>query len=314
MKAAYYLEYGSASVLQYGEQPTPAPKAKQVLVRVRASSVNPVDWKVREGAMKLMMSPTFPKLTGRDVAGEVAAVGDEVVRFAPGDRVYGMVDGVGGANAEYAVLEVADAAFIPATLSFEQAAAVPLVALTALQALRDHAPVLSGDRVLVNGASGGVGNLAVQLAWALGAGEVIGTCGPDNVELVRSLGVSQVYNYEEHDFTSDLSRYDVVFDAAGKSSFGESRACLRNGGRYVTTIPDPKAMALAAVQAVFSTKKQAAFLASNSGSDLALISAWLQAGTLRVVIDKTFPLSDIRAAQEYGERGESAGKIVLTVG
>jgi len=313
MKAIYFNEYGPASVLQYGEQPTHKPKAHQVLVRVRASSVNPVDWKVREGAMKLIMSPAFPKIPGRDVAGEVAAVGSEVVRFGVGDRVYGMPASVGGANAQYAVLEEAEAAFIPDNLSFEQAAAVPLVALTALQALRDHAPVLSGDRVLVNGASGGVGTLAVQLAWALGAGEVIGTCGPDNMELVRSLGASQVYNYKEHDFTKDLSRYDVVFDAAGKSSFGESRACLRNNGRYVTTQPDPKAIAIAAVQATFSNKKQAAFMASGSGSDLALISAWLKAGTIHPVIDRTFPLSETRAAQEYGEQSESKGKIVLTV-
>lgn len=312
MKAIYFNEYGPASVLQYGEQPTPRPKARQVLVRVRASSVNPVDWKIREGALKMTMSPLFPKIPGCDAAGEVVAVGDEVTRFAVGNRVYGM-PGTTSANAEYVVLEEAFAAFIPDNLNFEQAAAVPLVALTALQALRDHAPVLSGDRVLVNGASGGVGSMAVQLAWALGAGEVIGTCAPDNVELVRSLGVSQVYNYEEHDFTKDLSRYDVVFDAAGKSSFGESKACLRNNGRYVTTQPDPKAVAVAAVQAAFSSKKQAAFMASNSGSDMALISAWLKAGTIHPVIDRTFPLSETRAAQEYGEKGESNGKIVLTV-
>ncbi|MBO3271797.1 MULTISPECIES: NADP-dependent oxidoreductase [Hymenobacter] len=314
MKAIYFNEYGPASVLQYGEQPTPKPKANQILVRVQASSVNPVDWKIREGGMKLIMSPAFPKLMGRDVAGEVAAVGDDVVRFTPGDRVYGMVAGMGGANAEYAVLEEVETAFIPDNLGFEQAAAVPLVAITALQALRDHAPVLSGDRVLINGASGGVGAMAVQIAWALGAGEVIGTCGPDNMEMVRSLGASQVYNYKEHDFTKDQSRYDVVFDAAGKSSFLESKACLRNNGRYVTTIPDPKAIAAAVLSAAFSSKKQAAFMAKNSGSDMALISAWLKAGTIHPVIDRTFPLSETSAAQEYGEQGESKGKIVLTVG
>lgn len=314
MKAIYFNEYGPASVLQYGEQPTPKPKANQILVRVQASSVNPVDWKIREGGMKLIMSPAFPKLMGRDVAGEVAAVGDDVVRFTPGDRVYGMVAGMGGANAEYAVLEEVETAFIPDNLGFEQAAAVPLVAITALQALRDHAPVLSGDRVLINGASGGVGAMAVQIAWALGAGEVIGTCGPDNMEMVRSLGASQVYNYKEHDFTKDQSRYDVVFDAAGKSSFSESKACLRNNGRYVTTIPDPKAIAAAVLSAAFSSKKQAAFMAKNSGSDMALISAWLKAGTIHPVVDRTFPLAETRAAQEYGEQGESKGKIVLTVG
>ncbi|UOR03692.1 NADP-dependent oxidoreductase [Hymenobacter aerilatus] len=313
MKAIYFNEYGPASVLQYGEQPTPKPKANQILVRVRASSVNPVDWKIRKGDMKLIMSPLFPKLTGRDVAGEVVAVGSDVVRFAPGNRVYGMVAGLGGANAEYAVLEEVETAFIPDNLSFEQAAAVALVTVTALQGLRDHASLLSGDRVLINGASGGVGAMAVQLAWALGAGEVVGTCGPSNVELVRSLGASQVYNYKERDFTKDRSRYDVVFDAAGKSSFSESKACLRNNGRYVTTTPDPKAIAAGAVAAAFSSKKQAAFMAKNSGSDMALISAWLKAGTIHPIIDRTFSLAETRAAQEYGEQGESKGKIVLTV-
>lgn len=313
MNAVYFNEYGPASVLQYGEQPTPTPKANQVLVRVRASSVNPVDWKIRQGDMKLLMSPLFPKIPGRDVAGEVAAVGDEVIRCGPGDRVYGMVAGMGGANAEYALLEESELAFIPDNLSFEQAAAVPLVAITALQALRDHAGLLSGDRVLVNGASGGVGSMAVQLAWALGAGEVIGTCGPDNVELVRSLGASQVINYKEHDFTKDLSRYDVVFDASGKSTFLESKACLRNNGRYVTTTPSPKNIAAGAVAAAFTSKQQAAFMAKNNGSDMALLSVWLKTETIRPIIDKTFPLAETRAAHEYSENGESAGKVVLTV-
>ena len=314
MKAAYYNEYGPASVLQYGEQPAPTPKAKQILVRVRASSVNPADWKVRNGELKLIIGPTFPKIPGYDAAGEVAAVGAEVTRFAPGDRVYGVTAGLLGANAEYAVLDEAVAAFVPQNIGFDQAAAAASVSLTALQALRDEAPVLSGDRVLVNGASGGVGSMAVQLAWALGAGEVVGTSSAANLELVRSLGVSQALDYNAHDFTQDRSRYDVVFDAAGKSSFAACKACLRDGGRYVSTLPDPRRMAAAALAAVFSNKKQGTVSMKNSGSDLALISAWLQAGTLRVVIDKTFPLSDIRAAQEYGERGESAGKIVLTVG
>ena len=314
MKAAYYLEYGPASGLHYGEQPTPTPKAKQILVRVRASSVNPADWKVRNGELKLLISPLFPKIPGYDTAGEVVAIGAEVTRFAPGDRVYGVTDGLLGANAEYAVLDEATAAFIPQNIGFDQAAAAVSVTMTALQALRDEAPVLSGDRVLVNGASGGVGSMAVQLAWALGAGEVVGTSSAANLELVRSLGVSRAIDYKAHDFTQDQSRYDVVLDAAGKSSFAACKACLRDGGRYVSTQPDPKRMAAAALAAVFSNKKQGTVSMKNSGSDLALISAWLQAGTLRVIIDKTFPLSDIRAAQEYSEQGESTGKIVLTVG
>lgn len=314
MQAAYFEHYGPADVLQYGELPTPTPKANQILVRVRASSVNPVDWKIRRGDLKFITGSKFPKIPGRDVAGEVAAIGDNVTRFAPGDRVYGMpTDGAGGANAQYAVFGEAAAAFIPEKLSFEEAAAVPLAALTALQGLRDKAHLLSGDRVLVNGASGGVGSFAVQIAKALGAGEVTGVCGPHNQELVRSLGADRVLNHQEHDFTKDLSRYDIIFDAAGKSSFVAGREALRRNGRYVTTTPNPSTLIPDTAAAAFSNKTTYVFVTKNSGSDLALISAWLQAGTIRVVIDKTFRLQELAEAHRYNEQGHAAGKVVLTV-
>ncbi|AII50650.1 NAD(P)-dependent alcohol dehydrogenase [Hymenobacter sp. APR13] len=314
MQAAYYTQYGSADVLRYGEQPTPTPKADQILVRVRASSVNPIDWKVRQGELKLLTGHTFPKIPGRDVAGEVAAIGDNVTRFRVGDKVYGMAaDGVGGAAAEYAVLAESNAAFVPQQLSMEQAGAVPLAALTALQGLFHHGRLLSGDRVLINGASGGVGSFAVQIARALGAGEITGVCGPDNQELVRTLGADRVLNHKEHDFTTDHSRYDLVFDAAGKSSFSASKAALRRLGRYVTTMPDPAALVKGALATAFSDKSQSMFLAKTSGPDLALISAWLQAGTIKPIIYKTFALQDLADAHRLSEKGGAPGKIVLTV-
>ncbi|MBC6699240.1 NAD(P)-dependent alcohol dehydrogenase [Hymenobacter puniceus] len=312
MQASYYTQYGSPDVLHYGEQPTPVPKADQILVRVRATSINPIDWKVRQGEMKLLTGHKFPKIPGRDVAGEVAAIGDNVTRFQIGDRVYGMADGVGGAAAEYAVLTETSAAFVPPLLSLEQAAAVPLAALTALQGLFHHGHLLSGDRVLINGASGGVGSFAVQIARALGAGEITGVCGPDNQELVSTLGADRVLNHEEHDFTQDHSRYDVVFDAAGKSSFSASSGALRRLGRYVTTIPDPAAFVTSALATAFSDKSQAMFLAKNSGTDMALISAWLQAGTIKPLIHKTFALHDLADAHRLSEKGGFAGKLVVT--
>lgn len=314
MNAIYFEEYGSADVLRYGELPTPTPKPHQILVRVRASSINPIDWKVRQGDLKIMTGQKFPKIPGRDVAGEVAAVGSNVTRFKVGDRVYGMPnDGTGGANAEYALLAEPVAAFIPDNLSFEQAGAVPLAALTALQALHHHGQLLSGDRVLINGASGGVGTFAVQIAKALGAGEVTGTCGPENMDLVRSLGADHVINHKEHDYALNLSQYDVIFDAVGKSTFVASQQALRRNGRYVTTDPDPATVLTDKLAAAFSTKSAHVFLAKERGTDLALISAWLQAGPLRVIIDKTFPLQETAAAHRYSETGHANGKIVLTV-
>ncbi|MBC8084216.1 MAG: NAD(P)-dependent alcohol dehydrogenase [Hymenobacter sp.] len=314
MQAAYYTQYGPADVLHYGEQPTPTPTPDQILVRVRASSVNPIDWKVRQGELKLLTNHKFPKVPGRDVAGEVAAIGDNVTRFRIGDRVYGMAaDGVGGAAAEYAVLAEASAAFIPHELSMEQAGAVPLAALTALQGLYHHGRLLSGDRVLINGASGGVGSFAVQIARALGAGEITGVCGPDNQELVHTLGADRVINYKEHDFTKDHGHYDVVFDAAGKSSFRASQAALRRTGRYVTTTPDPAGIVLGTLAAALTQKSQHAFLAKNSGPDLALISAWLHAGAIKPIIYRTFPLRHLADAHRLSEKGGAPGKIVLTV-
>jgi NADPH:quinone reductase-like Zn-dependent oxidoreductase len=314
MQAAYFDQYGPADVLRYGEQPTPKPGAHQILVRVRASSVNPVDWKVRQGDLKLLTGQKFPRIPGRDVAGEVAAIGANVTRFRVGDRVYGMPDdGLGGANAEYAVLAETGAAFIPAGLNFEQAAAVPLAALTALQGLYAHGRLLSGDRVLVNGASGGVGSFAVQLARALGAGEITGVCSPANQELVRTLGADRVLNREEHDFTQERSRYDVIFDAAGKSSFVASKAALRRNGRYVTTTPDPAGVVAGVLSAALSDKSQRLFVTKESGPDLALLSAWLQTGTIRPIIAKTFPLRDIAEAHRYIEESRGAGKVVLVV-
>lgn len=263
-----------------------------------------------------MTGQDFPKIPGADLAGEIAAVGSDVTRFQPGDKVFGMTGGLdGGANAELVALEAEALALIPDNLDYQQAAAVPLVGLTALQALRDQAGVQSGDRVLINGASGGVGSMALQLAWALGAGEVTGTCGPGHEELVRSLGASHVLNYQEHDFTQDLGCYDVVFDAAGKSSFSACAPSLRDHGRYVSVMTGatPPELAEDELRAAFPTKKKALVRTTNSGVDLAFLADLLRAGTLRPIIAETFPLAEIRVAHEYGEQGKATGKIVLAV-
>lgn len=312
MKAVYYEKYGDADVLQFGEQPTPGIDDHQLLVRVHASSVNPVDWKIRAGKLLPVSGVNFPKIPGRDVAGEVVEVGGKVLSFKVGDRVYGMTDTRnGGANAEYAVISEGTAVMVPPNLNYAQAAAVPLAALTALQALRDKGELEQGEQVLVNGASSGVGSFAVQLAKALGAGEVTGVCGTDHVELVKSLGADHVIDHKKEDFTEAKDKYDLIFDAVAKSTYLDSKASLRHNGRYVTTVPDPKDVAFGFALSVFSDKKLRALFTNDKAEDLKLISSWIEAGKVKPVVDREYPLQEAAAAHRYSEQGHAAGKIIL---
>lgn len=313
MKAVYYEKYGAAEVLRYGEQPRPEVQEGQILVRVRASSVNPVDWKIRQGHLLPVSGLSFPKIPGRDVAGQVEEVGAGVTQFRVGDQVFGMLDtGLGGANAELAVMSANVAAPLPGSLSYQQAAAVPLAAFTALQALSDEGDLKPGDKVLINGASSGVGSFAVQIAKILGAAEITGTCSTANVELVRNLGADIVMDYKQHDFTTEKDRYDLIFDAVASSTYSASKDSLREKGRYVTTVPSPKDLVSGPVS-LLTAKKMKHVLAKARGVDLNLIGDWLAAGRLWPVIDKTFPLAETAEAHRYSEKGHAAGKIVLVV-
>ncbi|MHA6249019.1 NAD(P)-dependent alcohol dehydrogenase [Pontibacter sp. CAU 1760] len=314
MKAIYYESYGGAEVLQFGEQPSPEASENQLLVRVHATSVNPIDWKIRSGHLLPVAGLSFPKIPGRDVAGVVAAVGANVTAFKPGDKVFGMVEhDMGGAAAEFAVMAADMAVPIPDNLTYLEAAAVPLTALTALQALRDKGELAAGEKVLINGASSGVGTFAVQIAKALGASVVTGVCGPDHMELVRSLGADHVIDHTQEDFTIEHNCYDVVFDAVAKSTYLQSKNSLCANGRYVTTVPNPKDLTLGLAMSVFSDKKLKVMMTDDKGDDLRLISGWLEAGIIRPVIDREYPLEQIAEAHEYSEAGHAAGKIVLVV-
>lgn len=314
MKAVYYEKYGAVDVLQYGEQPKPTVKDDEILVRVHAASVNPVDWKIRDGMMLPITGLNFPKIPGLDIAGVVAEAGKDVADFMPGDRVFGMIDNyVGGAYAEYAVITEKVAVPIPDNLNYKQAAAVPLTALTALQALRDKGELAAGEKVLINGASSGVGTFAVQIARALGAGEVTGVCSTEHVELVKSLGADFVVDYTAEDFTKHEGRYDVIFDAVAKTTYIDSKASLRQQGRFVTTVPNPKDFAMGFVLSVFSDKKLSVVMTEDRGKDLRLIKGWIEAAKVTPVIDKVFSLKDAAEAQAYSETGHAAGKIVLVV-
>jgi NADPH:quinone reductase-like Zn-dependent oxidoreductase len=277
MRAAVLTGYGGVERLELRDVARPEPGPGQLLVRVRAAGVNPIDWKIRQGRLRLVLPGRLPLILGFDVAGEVAAIGPEVTQFEPGDAVYAMLDSRhGGGYAEYAAVGDGAAALKPEALSFEQAAAVPLAALTALQALRDIAEVRPGQRVAVVGASGGVGHFAVQLAADLGA-EVTAVAGPERQDFVRQLGARRAVDSTREDFTAldepgvarrdggtrrddsvrpsgatggdpdrepdstDCATYDAVFDAAGVSSFAACQPALEPGGVYVTTRVGPVA-------------------------------------------------------------------------
>ncbi len=324
MKAIRYYRYGSPDVLELRDVDLPAVNDDEVLVRVRAASVNPLDFHFMRGTpyvVRAQAGLSRPKVhgLGADMAGQVEAVGRNVTGFQPGDEVFGAR--LGGMFAEYASVRQ-DAAILPkpANLTFEQAAAVPVAALTALQALRDKGRIQPGHKVLVNGAAGGVVAFAVQLAKAFGA-EVTGVCGTGNVELVRSIGADEVVDYTREDFTRTGRRYDLLIDVAGSKSLADSRRVLNPKGvlvgvggplkgRWIRPLMRPVAML---VLSPVVSQRMVPLLASQSRDDLAVLSELLDAGKVTPVIDRTYPLSEVPAAVRYLEQGHARGKVVITI-
>jgi 2-desacetyl-2-hydroxyethyl bacteriochlorophyllide A dehydrogenase len=313
MKAVFINQYGSTEVLQYGDIDTPSIKSDQLLVKVYASSVNPVDWKIRAGQLQFLTGYKFPLVLGFDVAGEVVEVGASVTRFQPGDKIFAYLDSLpGGAYAEYAVVSERVACLRPENMSYEQAAAVPLAATTALQSLRDLGQILPGHQVLINGASGGVGTFAVQIAKAFKA-EVTAVCGTQNVELVQSLGADRIITYSAQDFTKDTSVYDIIFDAVGKQSFSSCKNILKPNGIYINTLPDPDTLVQSVLTFLVPGKKSKLIVAQSSGQDLAYLKELIEAGKMRSIIDRIYPLSELATAHAASEQGHVVGKIAIAV-
>ncbi|MBN3884945.1 MAG: NAD(P)-dependent alcohol dehydrogenase [Nostoc sp. JL34] len=312
MKAVVIRRYGAAEVLQYEDVEQPKIEPTQLLVKVRASSVNPIDWKIRQGMLSLIVGSKFPKILGFDVAGDVVAVGSGITRFKPGDAIYGSTSFPGGGYAEFAAVPENVAALKPTNLSYEEAAAVPLAALTALQALRDQGNIQTGQTVLINGAAGGVGIFGVQIAKALGA-VVTGVSSTKNLDLVKSLGSDRVIDYTQQDFTQDIAQYDIIFDAVGKRSLSETKKVLKPNGVYITTVPSPKVL-LESVLTAFLPGRKAKFLFEKpNAKDLLFLKELIEAGKIRAVIDRTYPLQELAAAHNYSETGRAVGKIAIAV-
>ena len=315
MKAIRYQEYGSPAVLEYKEVATPAPAANEVLLRVRAASVNPLDRHLMRGepsVFRLMTGLSGPKdnRLGVDVAGQIEAVGSNVKQFAPGDEVFGAIR---GAFAEYACGSPARLVAKPASVTYEQAAAVPIAGMTALQALRDYGRLQTGQKVLINGAAGGVGTFAVQIAKSFGA-EVTAVCSARNVEMLRSIGADDVIDYTQHDFAANGRRYDLIVDCIGNRTWSENRRALNREGRYVMVGMKSFSRVLRTILAApFASQSVALCRAKSRNEDLATLGKLIEAGKVTPVIDRRYRLRDLPAAIAYLEDGHVRGKVVITL-
>lgn len=314
MKAMQCRAYGGPDQLAQADVPVPRPRPSQLLVRVMASSVNPVDWKLYSGRYRWLMPVRFPFTLGFDMAGEVAEVGVQVTRFRPGDRIFAMLDAYpGGASAEYAVVGERAAALMPANLSAHEAAAVPLAGLTALQALRDLGQVSASKRVLIIGASGGVGHFAVQIAKGDGA-HVTAVCSGPHVDMVHGLGADHVIDYTKECDFSGAQSYDIVLDLVVQRPMRPFLPLMAKDGVYVSSLPSFGRLAAVFLLPFYSKRRVRIVRVKSSGDDLAQLCTLCEMGKLRPVIDRVFRLEELAAAHTYSQQGRTAGKTVISVG
>jgi NADPH:quinone reductase-like Zn-dependent oxidoreductase len=322
MKAVVNNCYGSPEVLKLEQLAKPTPADDQLLVKVHAAALNPLDWHMMRGSPYIMRmssglgAPKDPRV-GVDFAGTVEAVGKNVTQFKPGDEVFGGAD---GSVAEYVVVRESRAvALKPPNVTFEQAASVPVAAVTALQGLRDKGGIKPGQKVLINGASGGVGTFAVQIAKHFGA-DVTGVCSARNVELVRSLGADRVIDYTQEDFAQDSTRYDLILDNVGNRSISDLRRVLQPKGTLVIVggqkgdwIGPMMGVIKASIVANFVDQKMGFFIAQLDHDDMKLLGELMQAGKVTPVIDRRYPLNEAAKAMEYLEAGRARGKVIVSL-
>lgn len=323
MKAAVFTRYGSPDVLQFKEMSKPVPAKNEVLVKVYAASVNAADWRMLRASPFLvrlyagLWRPKKFQVLGADIAGRVEAVGEGVSQFKVGDEVYGDVFASGfGGFAEYKCARENELALKPSNLSFEEAASIPLAALTALHGLRDAGQIQPGQKVLIHGASGGVGTFALQLAQYFGA-EVTALCGAGNSQAMRALGAHHVIDYAREDFAKSGHRYDLILAVNGNRSIFDYRRALTPNGVYVMVGGGGsqlfQAMLLGPVLSLLGKQKLGALTSTPNQTDLLLMKALFESGQLKPVIDRRYPLSEIAAAIRYVEAGHAKGKVVIRV-
>jgi NADPH:quinone reductase-like Zn-dependent oxidoreductase len=316
MKAIVYTKFGSPDVLQLKEVEKPSPKDNELLIKVRAASANAYDWRHLRADpffIRLMgaglLKPKH-KILGADIAGTVEAVGGHVKQFQPGDDVFGECSY--GGFAEYVCVDEDRFVLKPASLTFEEVAAAPMAALTALQGLRDNGRIQAGQKVLINGASGGVGTFAVQIAKSFGT-EVTGVCRTAKMDLVRSIGADHVIDYTREDITKKNQSYDLIFDTAAHRSILKYKRILSPGGIYVLAGGSMARIFQLMIISRVGAKNMGLIVARKSQTDLLFIAELMTAGKVRSIIDKRFPLSETAEALRYLEEGHARGKVVITV-
>jgi NADPH:quinone reductase-like Zn-dependent oxidoreductase len=322
MKAIVCKKYGSPDVLNLEEIEKPTPKEDEVLVKVHGASANAADWHLLRAdpfLVRLMYGVLKPKheILGADIAGRVEAVGGNVKQFQPGDEVFGDLSGDGfGGFAEYVCARENALVSKPADMTFEEAAAVPMAAVTALQGLRDKGRIQPGQKVLINGASGGVGTFAVQIAKSFGA-EVTGVCSTRKSDMVRSIGADHVIDYTQEDFTRNGQRYDLILAVNGYRPISDYKRALNAKGIYVmvggSTAQIFQALLLGPWMSMTGSKKMGALSAKPDQEDLVFVKELVEAGKVMPVIDRRYPLSEVGEALRYLEEGHAGGKVVITV-
>jgi NADPH:quinone reductase-like Zn-dependent oxidoreductase len=322
MKAIVYTRYGPPDVLQLKEVENPTPKDDEVLIQVHAASVNAADWHLLTAGIflvRLSMGLLKPKNTilGADIAGRVEAVGRNVRRLQPGDEVFGDIFECGlGGFAEFVCAREEALALKPAGVSFDEAAAVPLASITALQGLRDRGHIQPGQRVLINGASGGVGTFAVQIAKSFGA-DVTAVCSTRNLDMVRSIGADHVIDYTKEDFTENKQRYDLILAANGYHPISAYKRALAPGGVYIMTGGSAaqlaEAVLLGPLMSTTGSKRLGSLSAKSNQKDMMVIRDLLGAGKIKPVVDRRYPLSEVAEALRYFGEGHAKGKVVIIV-
>ncbi|MFC1879123.1 NAD(P)-dependent alcohol dehydrogenase [Chloroflexota bacterium] len=330
MKAIVYTEYGSPDVLQLKQVEKPTPKDNEVLIEVYATAVSYGEIKARNFTFPVsefwLPSPLYPlvrmtfgfskpkkNILGSQLAGVIESVGKDVKHFEEGDQVFGFVGPSFGANAEYITMPESGVLVTkPANMTYEEAAAVPFEAITSLVFIRDVGKIQSGEKVLINGASGGLGQFAVQLAKYYGA-EVTGVCSASKMEFVKSLGADHVIDYTKEDFTKNAQTYDVIFDTAVVTSFSKCKSSLKENGRYLLAVFGMREVGQRLWTSITGGKKVLPAMAPTKREDLITLKELIETGKLKAVIDRTFPLEEIAEAHRYVESGQKIGNVVITV-